>query len=176
MKGKKCLLVIDVQNGMFNLPREMNKGDVILNNISDLIKKARYEEAAVIYMQHCGGENSPFEEGSEGWKIHPRVFPGEEDTVLKKYHSDAFLNTGLDDILRSMEIRELVICGFVTEGCVDTTIRRAYSLGYKLEVVRDCHSTTDSTVLKAEQIVNHHNEVFKIFSNVKKSFEIEFNG
>ncbi len=71
-------------------------------------------------------------------------------------------------------IGQIVVCGLVTEGCVDTTIRRAYSLGYKIELADDCHSTTDSNILSAEQIINHHNEVLKIFSEVKRSDNINF--
>ncbi len=73
MNSKKCLLIIDVQNGMFNLPRELYKSDIILNNIISLIEKARKENTLIIFMQHCGNENSFFIEGSEGWKIHPKV-------------------------------------------------------------------------------------------------------
>ena len=173
MNRKKCLLVIDAQNGMFNLPREMYNGNIILNNISGLIQNARAEGADVIYLQQCA-ENRYFKEGSEGWQVHLKVSPAENDIVLKKFHSDSFLDTGLDEILKSREIINLVICGFATEGCVDTTIRRAYSLRYNTEVAGDCHSTTDSSILSAEQIINHHNEVFKIFASVKESFDIEF--
>ena len=174
MNNKKCLLVIDAQNGMFDLPRKLYNGNVILNNIISLIEKSRKENAIIIYMQHYGNENSFFKEGSEGWKIHPKVLPRKNDIVLKKTHSDSFQNTKLDDILKNKKINNLVICGFVTEGCVDTTIRRASSLGYNLEVASNSHSTTDSNILSAEQIINHHNEVFKLFSSVKKSEEIIF--
>ncbi len=174
MNSKKCLLVIDAQNDMFNLPVEMYHGELILDNISSLIDKARKENTPIIYMQHCDSENSFFSEGSEGWEIHPKVSPKLNDIVLKKMYSDSFQDTKLDEILKSNKIDRLVICGFVTEGCVDTTIRRAGSLGYNLEVACDCHSTTDSRVLKAEQIINHHNEVFKIFSEVKKAEDITF--
>ena len=174
MSNKKCLLVIDVQNGMFSLPRKLFNSDAILDNIIFLIEKARKENAIIIYMQHCGNENSPFKEGSKGWKIHPKVLPNENDIVIEKTHPDSFQDTKLNDILKNNNINSIVICGFVTEGCVDTTIRRAGSLGYNLEVAKDCHSTTDSRVLTAEQIINHHNEVFKIFSSVKRSKEITF--
>ena len=174
MNNKKCLLVIDVQKGMFNLPRKLYKSNIILNNITTLIEKARKENAIIIYMQHYGNEDSPFKENSEGWKIHSKILIEKNDLVLKKTHSDSFQDTELDDILKNNSINNLVICGFVTEGCVDTTIRRAKSLGYNLEVVSDGHSTTDSNILRAEQIINHHNEVFKIFSKVKRSKEIVF--
>ncbi len=174
MNNNKCLLVIDVQNGMFNLPRKLYKSDIILGNICSLIEKARKENSVIIFMQHCGNENSFFYEGSENRKIHSKVSPQINDIVIKKIHSDSFQDTKLDDILKNSNINNLVICGFVTEGCIDTTIRRANSLGYYLEVASDSHSTTDSNVLTAEQIINHHNEVFKIFSSVKGSEEIVF--
>lgn len=174
MNNKKCLLAIDVQNGMFRLPRELYKGEIILNNIYSLLEKARKENTPIIFMQHCGDENSFFSEGSENWMIHPKVFPRRNEIVIKKTYPDSFQNTKLDGILKNCNINNIVICGFVTEGCVDTTIRRASSLGYKLEVASDAHSTTESKVLTAEQIINHHNEVFKIFSKVKESKEIIF--
>ena len=174
MDNKKCLLVIDVQNGMFNLPRKLYKSDIILDNICSLIGKARKEKSLIVFMQHHGNENSFFNEGSENWKIHSKVSPRESDFIIKKTHSDSFQNTKLNDILKNNNINNIVICGFVTEGCVDTTIRRASSLGYNLEVASDCHSTTDSNVLTAEQIINHHNEIFKIFSSIKKSEELVF--
>ena len=172
MNNKKCLLVIDAQNDMFNLPVEMYHGELILENISSLIDKARKGNVLIVYMQHCGNENSFFSEGSEGWEIHSKVTPEQTDIILKKSFSDSFQETKLDEILRSNKVDRLVICGFVTEGCVDTTVRRANSLGYKVEVAGDCHSTTNSSVLKAEQIINHHNEVLKIFSEVKKFEDI----
>ena len=174
MSNKKCLLVIDVQNGMFSLPRKLYNSNIILDNITSLIAKARNENVLIIYMQHYGNENSPFKKESEGWKIHSKVLPKENDIVIEKTRPDSFQDTKLNDILKSNNINRIVVCGFVTEGCVDTTIRRASSLGYNLEVAGDCHSTTDSRVLTGEQIINHHNEVFKIFSSVKRSEEIIF--
>lgn len=173
MTNNKCLLVLDAQNGMFNLPIELYNGEIVLDNIYSLIEKARSEKALIIYMQYYGNENSPFEEGSTGWEIHSKITPKPEDIVLKKEHADSFQGTQLKEILTKNEITNLVICGFVTEGCVDTTVRRAYSLGYSVEVARDCHSTTNSKVLFAEQIIDHHNEVFKIFSRVKNYKEID---
>lgn len=173
MNDRKGILVLDAQNGMFNLPIELYNGKVVLENIYSLIEKARSEKALIIYMQYCGKENSPFKAGSDGWEIHSKITPRPEDIVLRKEHADSFQGTPLNEILTKNGITDLVICGFVTEGCIDTTIRRAYSLGYKVEVAGDCHSTTDSKVLSAEQIINHHNEVFKIFSKVKDYKEIE---
>ena len=44
------------------------------------------------------------------------------------------------------------------EYCVDTTARRAASLGYDVDLVADGHTTSGNDVLSREQIVGHHNE------------------
>ena len=174
MASKKCLLVIDVQTGMFNLSRPLYKSNLLLSNIEKLIKKARTGNSRVIYMQHCGNENSPFKKGSEGWSIHPLVSPKEDEYIIEKKYSDSFQETGLNEILLELGIEQIVVCGLVTEGCLDTTVRRAYSLGYKIELAGDCHSTTDSNILNALQIIDHHNQVLKIFSEVKEAEYISF--
>jgi aminoglycoside 6'-N-acetyltransferase len=57
---------------------------------------------------------------------------------------------------------------------VDTTVRRAFGLGFKVEVASDGHSTTDGTVLTAEAIIRHHNEVFRMFADVNEARDITF--
>jgi nicotinamidase-related amidase len=174
MSSKKCLLIIDVQLGMFNLSRPLYKSDSLLEKIIKLIQKARSKNIAVVYVQHCGNERSPFKKGSVGWNIHPSVYPTENDYVIEKKYPDSFQDTNLEEVLKQLAVNQIVVCGLVTEGCVDTTIRRAYSLGYRIELASDCHSTTDSNILTAEQIVSHHNEVLKSFSEVKESKDIMF--
>ena len=54
-------------------------------------------------------------------------------------------------------IHKLIIAGIQTEFCVDTTTRRAYSLGYQVTLVQDAHSTWDTENITAAQIIAHHN-------------------
>lgn len=51
-----------------------------------------------------------------------------------------------------------MITGVQSEICIDTTCRRAYSLGYDA-LVEDGHSTYDTTLLSAPQIIKHHNHI-----------------
>jgi nicotinamidase-related amidase len=80
------------------------------------------------------------------------------DTRIRKTATDAFHHTQLLATLQARGIRRLVICGFQSEFCVDTTTRRALALGYPVTLVADGHSTLDNRVLKAAQISAHHNE------------------
>ncbi|MFJ8526575.1 hypothetical protein [Bacillus sp. NPDC094106] len=63
-----------------------------------------------------------------------------------------------------------------TQFCVDTTCRRAYSIGYKENIlVKDAHSTFDTAVLSASQIVEHHNNTLGgRFVTLKETSEIMF--
>lgn len=175
MASRKCLLVVDVQNAMFKLDPPLFNGAAILENIKVLVKKARSQNGRVVYVQHCGHADSPFKKGTAGWKIHPSIAPAVKEHVVEKKHSDPFQESDLSDILMNSWVDHIVVCGFVTEGCIDSTVRRAYSLGFKIELASDCHSTTDGKVLTAEQTINHHNEILKIFSDVKESKDINFN-
>ncbi len=77
--------------------------------------------------------------------------------------------------LAARGIAKLVVAGIQTECCVDTTCRRASSLGYQTTLVRDAHSTWDSRTLSAAQIITHHNEALDgWFVTPKPSSEIAF--
>jgi len=67
-----------------------------------------------------------------------------------------------------------VLAGIQSEICVDTTCRRAFSMNYKVTLAGDSHSTWDSKNLKAQQIIDHHNQVLRWFAEVKEARSIEF--
>ncbi len=94
---------------------------------------------------------------------------------MLKHHPDAFQDTDLHQILTSKGVTNLVITGIQTEYCIDTTCRRAYSLGYDVILVEDGHSTWDSDALEAPQIIAHHNNVLgSWFVELQKAAEIVF--
>lgn len=94
---------------------------------------------------------------------------------IQKTSPDSFSDTILHAELQNYDFEELVVAGLQTEYCIDTTCRRAFSLGYKVTLVEDDHSTWDSSFLKAEEIIIHHNLVLgDWFVTLKKEEEIEF--
>jgi nicotinamidase-related amidase len=158
-----ALLVIDMQLGVFM--RKHHDGmaiyqeETLLSNIKALIQKAKSADAPVIYIQHMYTDFPLMEKGQPMWNVHPDIQPEQNDIVIEKYHADAFYKSALDDTLKRLAISKLIITGLQTAYCVDTTCRRAYSLGYKTVLVSDGHSSLDSEVLTAEQIIAHHNMV-----------------
>jgi nicotinamidase-related amidase len=154
-----ALLIIDMQVGNFSEPDPLYKGNEILKKIKNLITKARSAQIPIIYVQNNGSKGDPDEYGTSGWEIHPTIQPTEGDVLIQKQTPDAFHETSLHNELSSRQINRLVIAGLQTEYCIDTTCRRAFTLGYEVTLVKDAHSTWDSSHLKARQIIDHHNNV-----------------
>lgn len=172
---KEALLIVDVQNGMFQEGEEVFQGDRLIQNLNDLLIRARSMEIPIFYVQHNETAGKQLEHGTNSWEIHSSITPKSEDIIIQKTTPDSFFNTSLEQELKKQEIEHLIIAGIQTEVCVDTTCRRAFSMGYKVTLVSDTHSTWDSKELTAEQIINHHNIVLRWFADVYPSKDIKFN-
>ncbi len=163
MHTHTALLVIDAQVGLFE---GAHRREEIVARIADLIGKARVAATPVIYIQH--DDHTPgglLEVQSPGWQIHPGIAPSETDIVVHKQTSDSFYETSLQRELDAFDVGRLVITGMRTEYCVDTTARRAVSLGYDVTLAADAHTTRANAVLTAEQIIAHHNATLDDFGN-----------
>jgi nicotinamidase-related amidase len=175
MNNGTALLVIDVQLCNFEESPPVHRGSDLLSKIGALVDQARAVGVPIIYIQHCGPEGAIDQRGTPGWEIHPAIAPIEGDAVVQKRHPDAFQDTSLQGELESGGIERLIITGIHTEYCIDTTCRLAYSLNYDVMLVKDAHSTWDTDLLTAPQIIAHHNQVLGgWFAKLKAVSEIEF--
>ena len=150
-----ALLVIDVQTGLVAGNPPVYRHASMLRTIQRLIVRARGHKVPVIYIQ----DDEVGTPGSLGWEVHPGVAPQEGDLRVRKLACDAFHGTRLHRALSALRVKRLVVVGCKTQFCVDTTVRRAASLGYDVTLVADGHSTTDSRVLPAKRIIAHHNHL-----------------
>ncbi|MEK6748495.1 MAG: isochorismatase family protein, partial [Pseudomonadota bacterium] len=94
---------------------------------------------------------------SEGWQLQKNLVVKDSDIRVRKTTGDSFLRTNLEEKLKSLNITNLVICGYASEFCVDNTTRRATGLGYTVQLVSDAHTTHDKKHLSAMKIREHHN-------------------
>lgn len=171
---RSALLLIDVQVCNFH-PDPVYKSENLLAILCVLREKARTAKAPIIHIQHCGPKGAVDEPHTPGWEIHPDITPRNNEVTILKHHPDAFQDTDLHSVLTSKGVTTVVVTGIQTEYCVDTTCRRAYSLGYKVILVENGHSTWDSAALTAPQIIAHHNDVLGgWFVELQKAQEIVF--
>lgn len=83
-----------------------------------------------------------FRKGSWGVEIADEMAPAEGDIVIEgKRGLDCFASTNLDFILRQRGITGLAIAGFLTNCCVESTMRSAYERGYQVVTLTDCTAT-----------------------------------
>jgi nicotinamidase-related amidase len=177
MANDIALIIIDIQVGVFQsaIIPPVARAKQLLSQIIKLIAKARAASIPIIYVQHSGASGHPLEQGTSGWHIHPDITPRDQDILIQKRTPDSFYNTQLQSELESRDIKRLVIAGIQTEFCVDTTCRRAFSLGYQVTLAKDAHSTWDTELLSASQIIAHHNNVLgEWFAKTEEVSEIDF--
>ncbi|MFF0434496.1 isochorismatase family protein [Streptomyces sp. NPDC004327] len=159
MTHAPAVLVIDMQNALAEIA---HRADDTVAVIAGLCARARAAGLPVITVQHHGGGLEP---GTPGWRIVPELAPADGESVIAKTSADSFLDTGLDAALRALGATELVVTGFATEICVDTTARQALSRGYDLVLVADGHTTSvrggEGPYAAPDASVAHHNEIFR---------------
>ncbi|KRB60359.1 isochorismatase [Rhizobium sp. Root708] len=166
----KALLIIDVQNAILagkGTPERQPILDAALDETVSRLQSLRAEAhragAPVVLVQHDGAPGHRLAVGTDGWAIRPELSPAEDDTTVHKKSSDSFFETDLAEKLAERNVTHLIVGGCMTQFCVDTTVRRAVSLGYDVTLVADGHTTADSGTLHFADIIAHHNETLDDF-------------
>ena len=150
-----ALIVIDVQRGLFDPSPRPADADAVIDRINELAQRARAADAPVIFIQH--ERAGDLEADTPAWALHDRLQVEAGDHCVRKTTPDAFLRTGLDEVLTFSGVEGVVLCGYATEFCVDTTTRAAAAHGYHVILAADAHTTHDKAHADAAQIRAHHN-------------------
>lgn len=154
------LLVIDVQNEYFTgkLPVTYPAGS--LANIAKAMDIATECGVPVIVIQHTANQPDAkvFAKGSEGWKLHPEIAKRKRDVLIEKNLPSSFAGTNLDAWLKEHGISTVVITGYMTQMCCDTTAREAFHRGYSVKFLADATGTlafkNDAGAVSAEDLHN----------------------
>ena len=153
---KAAVLVIDMQQGLCQGPGAAFDAAGTIDRINVVTAKARAAGAPVIFVQH-ESESRYLERNSQDWRLADGLTVMPKDLKLRKTTPDSFLRTDLEPLLRSLDIKTVVICGMHTEFCVDTTTRRALALGFPVTLVSDAHTSSGNSAITAQQVIAHHN-------------------
>ncbi|MFC0415072.1 isochorismatase family protein [Cytobacillus solani] len=162
---KQALLVIDAQQELIegNEKEEsvFNK-EKLVNNINIAIEKAYESDAIVVFIRDTDVANG----GGVGFQIHQDIKVPSAAKIFDKKATNSFYGTPLLSFLKDNQIEHLVLMGCKTEHCIDTAVRTATVNHFDVTLVGDGHSTTNSSILHAEQIINHHNKILHGHYNV----------
>jgi nicotinamidase-related amidase len=141
---KRGLLLVDIQNDYFTGGAMQLVGmEAAAGKASALLQMFRERSEPVFFVQHLSKRPGAtfFLPGTSGVEIHPAVEPLPAEPVVTKYFPNSFRGTNLLDLLKKEEVGHLVICGAMSQMCIDATTRAAFDLGFKCTVVEDACAT-----------------------------------
>ncbi|MBX5334238.1 cysteine hydrolase [Rhodococcus fascians] len=144
-----ALVVIDPQLGVDSLghwggPVGRRNNPDAEQRISKLLVAWRERNWPVFITRHESLElDSPLHPSSVGCDYKPGLGPVCRDEELVKSVNGAFFGTDLDIRLRRRAVDRIVVAGFFTNMCVETTVRTAGNLAYDTYLAHDACSTTN---------------------------------
>jgi len=173
---KTAVLILDVQTKVFDTNPRPFESDEIVKKINYVTNLARTVGVPILFAQH--EVPNYLEYRSDDWQLQKDLIVKASDIRIRKTTGDSFLRTNLEEKLKSLEITNIIICGYASEFCIDNTIRRAVGLGYSVQIVSDAHTTHDKEHLSAKKIREHHNVTLSMGPTITaiKSDEIKIHG
>jgi nicotinamidase-related amidase len=145
---KTALLIVDVQEFYFPGGRmQLENPELAGMNAGLLLDHFRKKNMPVYHVRHN------FEPGGD---IHPYVKPLEDEPVISKDQVNAFKGTGLQQMMNTDSVDQLVICGMQTHMCLEAAVRAAHDLGFSCLVASDACATRalqyDEHIISAKNV------------------------
>ncbi len=158
MNTDRAFLVIDMQQEDGFPLHDLNR---VIDNNAALQDASRRAGIPVIYTRHINaadGSDLPpgepldsagrplsYRAGTRQVEILDALAPHPGDRVIDKPRYSAFHRTDLDQQLRQLGVRRLVVSGVLTDACVLATVLDAFALGHGVDLIADaCTSTTEA--------------------------------
>ncbi|MBB3605875.1 nicotinamidase-related amidase [Mycolicibacterium sp. BK556] len=135
------LILVDCQNTYTYGVMELDGVQAALDEAAVLLDRARSAGVPVVHIQHDDGPGSLYDITGESGAIVSRVAPRDGEPVVVKNYPNSFVQTSLDEHLKAVGASNLIIAGFMTHMCINSTARGAFNLGYAPTVVASATAT-----------------------------------
>ena len=153
------LLIVDMQRGLLEGDVKYDLSNVI-ERINALSAEVRFRNGKVVWIRHCGTVGTSFVPGTESWEFLTDLVTDENDIIVEKSFNDSFAGTNLKDTLEALQPTRLMICGWATDFCVDSTVRSAVSNRFPVTIISDAHTLADRPHLPALAVKEHHHWIW----------------
>ena len=143
------LLLIDVQVGVNDFahwggPTGRRNNPQAEDRQRDLLAAFRAADLPVFFTRHNSREAaSPLKFSLPGGAQIAGLEPRADETVIEKDVNSGFIGTGLEIALRRAGVQRLIVGGFFTNFCVETTVRMAGNMGFDVYLAEDACATTN---------------------------------
>ncbi|MBU8826115.1 cysteine hydrolase family protein [Mycolicibacterium goodii] len=136
-----ALVLIDCQNTYTQGVMELEGVQAALDATAELLDRARSAGIPIIHIQHDAGPGSPYDVREKIGAIVDSVVPRGDEPVVVKNFPNSFVQTDLQQRLQAVNASNLVLAGFMTHMCVNSTARGAFNLGFAPTVVAAATAT-----------------------------------
>jgi nicotinamidase-related amidase len=153
------MLVVDMQVGLLQGSPKYDLAGVV-ERINRLAASLRDRSGKVVFIQHCDDSDPDFALHSPGWRLLPELLRDSSDIVVRKHLNDPFAGTDLQTRLKGLAPNRLLVTGWATDLCVDSTVRSAVAHGHHVVAVADAHTLSDRPHLDAASVIRHHHWIW----------------
>ena len=136
-----ALIMVDCQNTYRRGVMQLTNVESAIIEAQKLLQIARDLKVPIIHIQHDAGVGTPYDVTAEIGQISAEVAPRNGENVITKNYPNAFIATPLEAQLKALGIESLVLAGFMTHMCINSTARGAFNLGFKPTVVASACAT-----------------------------------
>ena len=143
-----ALLIIDIQNDYFpGGAMELEGAEAAGAKAGAALAAFRARKLPVLHVRHLSVRPGAtfFRPGTRGAEIHASVAPAAGEPVVEKNFPNSFRATDLQARLERAGVKNLVVAGMMTQMCVDSSVRQAADLGYKVTLLADACATRAQT-------------------------------
>ena len=136
-----ALIMVDCQNTYRRGVMQLTDVEPAILEAQQLLNMARDLNVPVIHIQHDAGVGTPYDITADIGAISAEVAPKNGEAVVIKNYPNSFWHTDLEAQLKSLGIENLVLAGFMTHACINSTARGAFNLGFKPTVIASACAT-----------------------------------
>lgn len=148
------LIIIDAQNEYAEGHLKVHNVDASRKVIASLLQKYRSSSAPVIHVIHDTPSGAPiFTPSTPLAAEFSELAPKDGETVIHKQAPSSFTGTELDDVLKKLGRKQIVLVGYMAHVCITGTARSGMEMGYDVVVVEDGIGDRDIPGVKAEILV-----------------------
>ena len=140
-----ALIMVDCQNTYRQGIMQLTNVEPAIKEAQKLLQLARDLKIPVIHIQHDAGVGTPYDVSAEIGAISKEVAPIKGENVIIKNYPNSFVSTPLEAQLKAIGIKNLVIAGFMTHMCINSTARGAFNLGFSPVVVASACASRNLT-------------------------------
>lgn len=130
-----ALIMVDCQNTYREGIMQLTNVEPAILEAQKLLHKARELKIPIIHIQHDAGVGTPYDVKAKIGQISAEVAPINGENVITKNYPNSFIATPLEAQLKALNIKNVVIAGFMTHMCINSTARGAFNLGFNPLVV-----------------------------------------